>query len=278
MSIHPLAPRAERIRILQQSLPLPLRRSTLQALGLAPRPSLRTIAGPGAAKVSPSGRTPCIGAGLDLDGPPIDWSHPRLQGRFEPKVGARVGILGAQGLLRLGRRHGLVLHKVSVIDCGRQDFQRRIYSLEEDRYAGCWRSPDGTVQEEPGFDAWQLKALPPLRAVSPFSPVRPRHRFFDIRLPVGMTYKRFDEALTVAMAPARIDLWAKTAAAAARAGSAALADPCELLRLTAYDMGGPTPWLREATEILALMPDRQAFLLMAIIEEVLRDLVGWPKA
>ena len=276
MTIHCMGSLADRIRILNQGRTLPLRHATLVEWGLIP--DVNQLPGPRPAPTLPDGsralRLPRIGADLDLSEPPIDWARKRLQALFEPSPSVQVGVLSSPGLMPLAKRFGLSLHKVSVVLKTNDDFRKRIRTLEHDRYASCWRNTDGLLIEDDHFNRWELNTLPDIAERCTFTPVKARHRFLDIRLPLGVSYHQFDVALTSALATARLDQWLKTTSGQAHADRMQR-DPKELMRMTAYDFGGMNRHVMEAREIIQIRPDRDAHLLVAVVEDVLLALSGW---
>jgi len=274
MTIHPMAPLAERIRIATGGRGLPLRRSTAERWSWLPAPTRPR--GPRPAPLRPDGGLPWprIGASLDLSGPPIDWARRRLQALFEPTPSVKLALLSTSGLMKLARPLGMSLHKISLIVTGADDFRKRQRALDRDGYASCWGTKDGLVIEDDGFDRWQVNNLPDVLESSVFQPVKARDRYLAVRLPLGCDYNRFDRALTEALSSARIDLWAATPAGRAYAFGRGLRAE-ELQRLTAYDYGGIDRDVQRADEIIQIRIERETHILVMIVEEVLLALSGW---
>ncbi len=274
MSIHPMAPLAERIRIATAGRGLPPRRPspTQPWSWLAPFQRRR---GPKPQPQRKGGfRWPRIGASIDLSGPPIDWARKRLQELFEPEPSVQVGLLAAPGLMRLAQPLGMSLNKISVIVRRNDDFRRRIRALDRDRYASCWQTAEGLLIEDDGFGSWQLNTLPDLGEAPAFQPVKARHRYLDVRLPLNCDYARFDRALTRALASARIDLFAATSSGQQHARRSGLR-PEQLIRMTSYDYGGTAADVQRADEIIQIRPELETHILVLIVEEVLLALSGW---
>ena len=275
MSIHPMAPLTQRIHIAAKRRGLPPRRpsSTQPWSWLSPLPG-----SPGPRpRPQPTGRSarwPRIGASVNLSGPPINWARTPLQALFESQPSVQVGLLAAPGLMRLGQPMGMSLNKISVIVRRDDDFRRRIRALDRDCYASCWQTAEGLLIEDDGFASWQLNTLPDLGEALAFQPVKARHRYLNVRLPLNCDYARFDRALTQALASARIDLWAATPFGQQHALRSGL-KPEQLMRRTAYDYGGMAADVQRADEIIQIRPERETHILLMIIEELLFVLSGW---
>jgi hypothetical protein len=276
MSIHPMASLTDRIQLLTERRGGPIRESTLRNWGLIPdRP--RPLGYPPAPRRSDDSIKllfPRLGADRDLSQPYPNWRRKELQALFEPTPSVQIGVLSSPGLIPLAKRYGLSLHKVSVILKRDDDFRKRIRTLEQDCYASCWRNRDGILLENDHFDRWELNTLPNIPEPCAFQPVKAKHRYLNVRLPLGVGHHQFDKALTAALATARLDHFMATpngkAHAIAKGG-----DPLELMRFTAYDFGGMDRQVSVAKEIIHFRPDWDAHILVSLVEEVLFDLSGF---
>ncbi len=290
MSIHPMSSRKKRLEVLRAA-GHPARRPSLADNPISssndhrlwlPRRRPDDPAGAdaksrrkGQTPVRFAARPPWIGADLDLLRPAIGWHHRVLQNRLNPMASVQVGILSCDGLGMLAKSAGLSLHKVSTIAINDHDtLHERRRVLGADQYGAIWTDRAGCDHHDPGYDDWRVNTFPEMPTLPRENPVRVGLRTLDVRLPIDVTHAAFDQALTAALATARIDTWAQSPGGRAWCINHRI-DPGRFIRYTDADMGGKKKTRFPAQELVLIMPRLQTNLLIAVVEEVVLRLAGW---
>ncbi len=141
-----------------------------------------------------------------------------------------------------------------------------------DRY-GAWWSDNGELREDRGWDDWYLMPVGGISSCAPRNAVTATTRGLEVLLPEGMTPIDFDQRLTEALAPARLDRWLDTPLGRRHLAALNL-DHARARRFTAYDLSSGSERVSVAKELLIFKPKQDISRLATLADRIITDEVN----
>ena len=167
------------------------------------------------------------------------------------------------GLRRLAAPGGWSIAKVGVTAGA---LRQRLIWMARDGYAKGYRTANGLIVAEHGFEEWLAQPLDHTAPTMSGSCVTPVGRGLQVRLPGSLSVRDFDRALSEALDVVAVDRVMATPAGMARCAAFGL-DVERYRRVTSYDFAG-RPRISRAREILFFRPRLDTMALIRIIEAV----------
>jgi len=190
---------------------------------------------------------------------------------FTPWIKLMLAIVACPGQQVLSHRLNLPIFKVTTTTDDTPDLKVRRERLNKDRYAAWWVD-NGELREDRGWNDWYLMPIEDISSCSSSRFVSATTRGLEVLLPESMTTIDFDQRLTEALAPVRLDRWLNTPMGQLHLAALNL-DGARAQRFTAYDLSSEPKRVSVAQELLIFKPRQDISRLASLADRIVAKAV-----